>query len=171
MSTITSSRVTYTDRSGKLCSVTIPSHMTAQYVKNLGERVAKTAKVETVGTVLAVAIATCPEGSEAAQKEASNLRWRREMRGETYVSVTAQAWYDAEKKLLAREARQAAELAERRAAWDAANVPGFDHIECAILGIDPEAFEKATAIGKTLLFHRVLGLKGDPHTGVNSITP
>lgn len=166
MSTITSSRVTYTDRSGKLCSVTIPSHMTAQYVKNLGERVAKTAKVETVGTVLAVEVKACPVGDEAAQKEASNLRWKRELRGETYITPAAQAAYDAEKKLLAQYEASKLESAKRKAEWEAArNLDGFEGIDRAILAAFPEASEKAKAIGAQHSFHRALGLLGDPHTG------
>lgn len=166
MSTITSSRVTYTDKSGKLCSITIPSHMTAQYVKNLGERVAKTAKVETLGAPLAVEIAKCPEGSEAAQKEASILRWKREMRGETYITPAAQAAYDAEARLLRQWEATKAERAERIAAWEAAkNLDGFDGIDSAILAAIPEASEKAMAIGAQHAFHRTLGLCGDPHIG------
>ena len=165
MSPIPSSRVTYTDKSGKLCSVTIPSHMTAQYVKNLGERVAKTAKVETIGTVLAVEVAKCPEGSEAAQKEASIHRWKREMRGETYITPAAQAAYDAEKKLLAQWEKTKAERAERIAQWEAAkNLDGFEGIDHAVLAAFPEASEKAKAIGAQHAFHRALGLVGDPHT-------
>lgn len=162
----TASKVTYTDRSGKVCSVVLPSATAAQYVKNLGERVAKTAKVETVGTPLALTVAKCPEGTEAAQKEASHLRWKREMRGETYITPAAQAAYDAEKKLLAQYEASKAEAATRKAEWEAArNLDGFDAIDSAILAAFPEASEKAMAIGAQHAFHRALGLCGDPHTG------